>query len=128
MNTELHRPPGESIEGQRAEDDPVLRCSVVDADGEDLGKVETAWLDTATGAVEFIGVMTGWISPKVAAVPLAQAGLDLDDCVIRLPYTMDLIKEAPRFAQHGTLTEDGKAAIYRHFKAPGPRLRGVPRQ
>lgn len=127
MNTAIPRPPGESIEEPRAQYDPVLQCDVVDADGEHIGKVETAWLDTATGAVEFIGVMTGWLSPKVVAVPLARAGVDLDSRVIRVPYTMDHIKQAPRFAPHGTLSEDGKAAIYRHFKMPGPRF-GVPRQ
>jgi hypothetical protein len=124
MNADVPRAPGESIEGKRAQDDPVLECGVVDAAGADVGKVETAWLNTATGAVEFIGVVTAWLSLKVLAVPMAQAQFDIDNRVIRLPYTMDVIKRAPRFAQHGTLTEDGKAAIYSHFGTARPGVRG----
>jgi hypothetical protein len=116
----------ESIEGKRTQDDPVLQCGVVDADGEAIGTVETAWVDIATGAVEFIGVMAGWLSMKVLAVPINQADLDLDNRVIRLPYTVDVIKQAPRFALHGNLTEDQMAAIYRNFRSAQPAIRGKP--
>jgi hypothetical protein len=122
MDTQAPRHPVESIEGQRAESDPMLQSTVVDAGGEEIGTVDTAWLSTTTGDVEFIGIATGWVSLKVVAVPIAGADIDLANCVIRLPYTTDVIKEAPHFAQHGTLTEDQKADVYEHFRSAPPGL------
>jgi hypothetical protein len=90
---------------------------VVDTHGEDVGEVETAWLDTATGTVEFIGVMAHWLTSKVLPVPVARAEVHTDSRVIRLPYAVDDLKKGPRLAQHGTLTDDDKAAIYEHFSA-----------
>lgn len=126
MDADVLRYPGESLEGKRAQNDRVLQCSVVDSNGEEIGTVETAWVDTSTEAVEFIGVITSWLSLKVLAVPIARAEIDLDNRVIRLPYTLDLIKQAPRHAQHGTLTKEAKSAIYRHFRTAQSAFRGEP--
>jgi PRC-barrel domain len=106
----------ETVEQDQPQYNWLLQCDVIDAHGEDIGKVATAWLDMATGKVEFIGVMTHWLTLDVLAIPVVHGGLREDTRVIRLPYAMDVIKQAPRYASHGTLNDEEKATIYEHFR------------
>ena len=67
--------------------------------------------------VRFIGVMTHWLTLEVLPIPVVHGELREDIRVIRLPYAMDIIKQAPRHASHDALTDEEKAAIYEHFRA-----------
>jgi len=66
--------------------------------------------------VRFIGLMTRWLTLEVLPIPVVRGELREGIRVIRLTYAMDKINQAPRHAPHGTLTDEGKAAIDEHFR------------
>jgi hypothetical protein len=109
-------PLAETVEQDQPQYHWLMQCEAIDAYGENIGKVDTAWLDMATGKVEFIGVMTHWLTLQVLSVPVVHGELREDTRVIRLPYAMDIIRHAPRHVSHGTLNDEERAAIYEHFR------------
>jgi beta-1,2-mannobiose phosphorylase / 1,2-beta-oligomannan phosphorylase len=60
--------------------------------------------------VRFIGLMTRWLTLEVLPIPVVHGELREDIRVIRLPYAMDIIKQARRHASHDALTDEEKAA------------------
>jgi sporulation protein YlmC with PRC-barrel domain len=58
--------------------------TVVDRDGDKLGKVEDIYLDRQTDQPEWVAVKTGMIGSKLSFVPLAGAERSGDE--IRVPY------------------------------------------
>jgi sporulation protein YlmC with PRC-barrel domain len=117
VDTATQGPTAETVEQDQPQYEWLLQCEVIDVHGEEIGTVDTAWLDMATGKVEFIGVRPHWLTLEVLSIPVVHGDLRDDTRVIRLPYVLDIVKQAPRHKSHGTLTDEGKAAIYEHFRS-----------
>ena len=68
-------------------------ATMVDADGDKVGTIESIYVDDQSGEPEWALVNTGLFGTKSSFVPLAQA-TDAGDQV-QVPYDKQLIKEAP---------------------------------
>ena len=109
----------------------MIDYKVVDQNGDSIGTLHSLWSDPATGAVEFLGVKTGWIFGSNHVVPAEKAELDETENVVRLPYTQTFIKEAPSISAEAEISEEEEENIYRYYglneatDAPGNNQAGV---
>ncbi|MBB5937093.1 PRC and DUF2382 domain-containing protein [Streptomyces zagrosensis] len=97
---------------------------VVDPDGQKVGSVQQVYSDDITGVPEWITVRTGLFGMKETFVPLAGAQHSGGD--LRVPYSKDEIKDAPRIDAAGHLSPEEETELYRHYglKQPGRRTTG----
>jgi uncharacterized protein (TIGR02271 family) len=84
-----------------------------DRNGGKVGTVEDIYIDRDTNRPEWALVTTGLFGTKSTFVPLAQATTEGDD--IKVPYTMDHIKSAPKMDPDGELTQSEEAELYAHY-------------
>jgi hypothetical protein len=84
-----------------------------DEDGDKLGTIEEIYLDADTGSPEWALVHTGLFGSKRTFVPLRDPS-EADD-TLRVPFSKDMIKEAPRVDPNGQLTQSEEAELYRHY-------------
>jgi uncharacterized protein (TIGR02271 family) len=87
--------------------------TVVDNDGDKIGSVEEIFLDAETDRPEWLAVKTGLFGSKVSFVPVAEATEAGDD--IRVPYSKDQVKDAPKADVDRELSRDEEASLYRHY-------------
>jgi uncharacterized protein (TIGR02271 family) len=88
-------------------------ATLVDRDGEKIGKVEDIYLDRQTGQPEWVAVKTGLIGSKLSFVPLAQADRSGDE--IQVPYEKAQVKDAPSVEADGELSQDEESQLYQHY-------------
>ncbi|MFD1210663.1 DUF2382 domain-containing protein [Arthrobacter sp. GCM10027362] len=91
--------------------------NVIDPDGRKIGTLGELYLDDATEEPNWATVRTGLFGMSETFVPLDAATLDGDD--IRVPYTKDQVKDAPRVEPDGHLDEDEEDRLYRHYGLAG---------
>ena len=93
--------------------DRVLGSTAYDSTGEKVGSVDEVYLDDRTGRPTWVSINTGLFGMSTSFAPLADAILDGDD--LRLAYTKDQVKDAPRIDadQHLSLAQEGE--LYRHY-------------
>lgn len=89
-------------------------ASVYTDDGEKIGGVGEVYLDDETGAAEWVTVNTGWFGTSTSFVPLNDANIDADGNV-RVPYSKDKVKDAPRMAADGHLSPQDEEELYRYY-------------
>src|SRR5215212_2640466 len=77
--------------------------TLVDRDGDRVGRIDAIYLDDQTGEPEWALVTTGLFGTKASFVPLAQATQTDQD--VRVPYDKQLVKDAPRIDPDGQLSE-----------------------
>jgi uncharacterized protein (TIGR02271 family) len=87
--------------------------TLVDSNGDKIGKVADIYTDEATGQPEWIAVSTGMFGKNVSFVPLAGADASGDD--LRVPYTKDQVKDAPNATPDGQLSQDEESRLYSHY-------------
>jgi uncharacterized protein (TIGR02271 family) len=87
--------------------------TVVDSDGQKIGKVEDVYLDQETDQPEWVAVKTGLFGGGISFVPLARASTHGDD--VRVPYGKDHVNDAPHADADGQLSQDEEARLYRHY-------------
>jgi sporulation protein YlmC with PRC-barrel domain len=90
--------------------------SVLDEDGETIGKVEQVWVDNVNGQPEWATVSLGR-SKESRYVPLRAADIRDDDVVVA--YTKDQVESAPEF-RPGEATVQDEHRLYRHYNQPLP--------
>ncbi len=88
--------------------------TVVDQDGDKIGKVEEIYVDDATGQPEWLAIKTGMFGSKLTFAPLAGSESAGDD--LRLPYTKEHVKDAPNVDPDGHLEPAEEAELYRHYE------------
>jgi uncharacterized protein (TIGR02271 family) len=88
-------------------------ATMVDADGDKIGTVESIYLDDQTGEPEWALVNTGLFGTKSSFVPLAQASAHGDQ--VQVPYEKQLVKEAPRVDTDQHLSEAEEQELWRHY-------------
>jgi len=88
--------------------------TVVDDDGDKIGKVSQVFLDDQTGNPEWVTVTTGLFGAGESFIPLNQASVQGD--TIRVPYDKSTVKGAPRVDDsNGHLSETEEAELYRYY-------------
>jgi uncharacterized protein (TIGR02271 family) len=104
--------------------DALRRATVHATDGSKIGKVGEVYLDDATDRPEWVTVRTGLFGSSETFVPLA--GATSSDDELRVPYTKDQVKDAPRTDADGQLTPEEEERLYRHYglDASGPAATG----
>ncbi|WP_298584994.1 PRC and DUF2382 domain-containing protein [uncultured Kocuria sp.] len=92
----------------------LLSATAYGSDGDKIGKVEQVFLDDNTEEVTFVTVNTGLFGAKESFVPVDGAQQDGDRFV--LPYTKDVVKDAPNVDADQHLSPAEEEEIYRYYK------------
>jgi uncharacterized protein (TIGR02271 family) len=87
--------------------------TVVDRDGEKIGKLDEIYVDRQTDEPEWALVNTGLFGTKSSFVPLKGAAPAGDD--VRVAYAKDQVKEAPSIDPDGELSQQEEEGLYRHY-------------
>src|SRR5829696_6233739 len=93
--------------------------SVVDRDGEDVGRLGALYLDEEDHPA-FAGVQTGLFRKRESMVPLAGARPLGDE--IQVPYTTEQIRSAPNVDVEVALTEEEQDRLADHYGEPSQIL------
>jgi uncharacterized protein (TIGR02271 family) len=91
---------------------------VIDRDEEVIGKLNSLWTDDA-GDPAFLGVKTGWILGKTHVVPAEAAEVDRRRERIRLPFSVQAVKDAPTFDPDCELSDADEQRIRQYFSSFG---------
>jgi uncharacterized protein (TIGR02271 family) len=87
--------------------------SVVSSDGGKIGKIEDIYLDRETDQPEWVLVNTGLFGARSTFVPFSAATTRGNDIVV--PYSKDVVKDAPNIDADGELSEQEEAELYRYY-------------
>ncbi|MBW8485002.1 PRC and DUF2382 domain-containing protein [Actinomadura sp. PM05-2] len=90
-----------------------MDLEVTGKDGTKLGTVKQVYLNDASGAPEWITVVTGWFGQRESFVPLA--GVDRKGDVLQVSYDKDKIKGAPSIDADQHLDRQEVAELYRYY-------------
>src|SRR3712207_3705952 len=93
--------------------DRIEGSTAYDAAGDKVGRVGQLYLDDQSGRPSWITVSTGFFGTAETFVPLEGAAFDGDD--LRLAYSKDTIKNAPRFDTDEHLDQAEEAELYRYY-------------
>lgn len=91
----------------------IMGRTMVGQDGDRIGKVGQVFLDDETGKPEWATVSTGLFGTRESFVPLAQA--QLGDDSLQVPYTQDVVKDAPSVDADASLSQEEEAALYSYY-------------
>jgi sporulation protein YlmC with PRC-barrel domain len=87
--------------------------TVVDRDGEKIGKLDDLYLDEETSRPEWAGISTGVFGRRQSLVPLRDAQLVDED--VQVPFEQEQVKDAPKVEPEETLSQEEEASLYRHY-------------
>lgn len=93
--------------------DTLHGATVVDNDGDKIGSLDEIYLDEDTGQPEWAAVRTGLFGTGLSFVPLANAERDDDD--LRVPFSKETVKDAPRIDADGQLSQAEEAELYAYY-------------
>src|SRR4051794_20762999 len=87
--------------------------TLVDRDGDKIGKIEDIYLDRSSGEPEWVAVKTGLFGSNVSFVPIHGASPTGDD--VRVSHEKDLVKDAPNVNADGELSPEEERRLYQHY-------------
>jgi uncharacterized protein (TIGR02271 family) len=87
--------------------------TLVDRDGDKIGKIEDVYLDRNSGEPEWVAVKTGMFGSNVSFVPIRDASAEGDD--VRVQHEKDLVKDAPNVEADGQLSPEEERRLYQHY-------------
>lgn len=90
--------------------------TVVNSDGDKIGKVDGVFLDDETAKPEWVAIKTGFFGSNVSLVPLAaaeEAGEDL-----RVPYNKQKVKDAPHHDPDQALSQSAEVELFEYYGVP----------
>jgi uncharacterized protein (TIGR02271 family) len=87
--------------------------TLVDSDGDKIGKIEDVYLDRRSGEPEWVAVKTGLFGSNVSFVPIHDASNVGDD--LRVAYAKDQVKDAPNIDPDGELSPEEERRLYSHY-------------
>src|SRR3954451_11018171 len=87
--------------------------TLVDRDGDKIGKIEDIYLDRSSGEPEWVAVKTGLFGSNVSFVPIHDAETAGDD--LRVAYEKDQVKDAPNVDPDGELSPEEERRLYKHY-------------
>jgi hypothetical protein len=89
--------------------------TLVDRDGEKIGKLEDVYVDVETDLPQFATVKEGLIGRHLTFVPLGGIKVGPDD--LQVMVTKQQVQDAPNIEQHGEeLSQADESALYHHFE------------
>ena len=89
--------------------------TLVDRDGERIGKLEDVYVDVETDEPMFATVKEGLIGRHLTFVPLA--GLTFGPDALQMAVTSEQVKSAPNIELHGDeLSRADESALYHHYE------------
>jgi len=88
-------------------------ANVLDNSGNKIGSVGQLYLDDRTENPSWVTVKTGLFGMSETFVPLTEASYDGGD--LRVPYTKDEVKDAPRVDPGSHLSPEEEDRLYRHY-------------
>src|SRR4051795_8667594 len=88
-------------------------CTVVDRNGDKIGKLDEIYLDQQTGRPEWALVNTGLFGSRSSFVPLIGGSRPNDDGVVG--WDKAQVKDAPTIDADGALSQAEEAQLYRHY-------------
>ncbi|MCG2620843.1 YsnF/AvaK domain-containing protein [Arthrobacter sp. I2-34] len=94
-------------------------ANVVDSEGNKIGSLGQLYLDDQTDIPNWATVKTGLFGMSETFFPLNDAMTDGDD--VRVPYSKDQIKDAPRVDPDDHLSEADEDRLYQHYGLAGAR-------
>jgi uncharacterized protein (TIGR02271 family) len=92
--------------------------TLVDADGDKVGKIGDIYVDGDTGQPEWALVDTGLFGTRSTFVPIAQARAEGDS--VQVSYAKAQIKDAPSVEPDGELSDTEEGELYRHYGLAEP--------
>jgi uncharacterized protein (TIGR02271 family) len=92
--------------------------NVVDQDGNKVGSAGQVYVDDHTGEPSWVTVKTGLFGTSESFAPLQGASMDGDD--VRIAYTKDQVKDAPKVDPDQNLSEAEEEELYRHYSLSRP--------
>ena len=99
--------------------DRYLDFTVLDREGDKVGTVDAFWQD-GTGQPAYVAVRTGWLGlGKAHVVPAHGADVSEATRKIRLPYTSDMIKNAPSFDSQEEIDDSAELRIGDYYRQHG---------
>ena len=87
--------------------------TLIDRDGEKIGKVGEIYLDQETDQPEWAVVHTGLFGSTSSFVPLKGAAPSGES--VRVAYAKGEVKDAPKVDPDGGLSQQEEAELYRHY-------------
>ncbi|MGM0928492.1 MAG: DUF2382 domain-containing protein [Actinomycetota bacterium] len=88
-------------------------ANVIDSEGNKIGSLGELYLDDRTDEPSWATVKTGMFGMSESFIPLDNATTEGGD--LRVPYTKDQIKDAPRVDPEGHLEAAEEDRLYRHY-------------
>lgn len=106
----------ERLNGRNYNSNPerLIDYAVQDERSEAVGKVHNVWTDES-GEPAYLGVKTGWLFGKNHVVPVHTAKVNDIRRVIQLPFSEDLIKDAPSFDPDAELNASDIQTIAQYY-------------
>jgi uncharacterized protein (TIGR02271 family) len=87
--------------------------TMVDRDGDKIGKIDDIYEDRQSGRPEWALVNTGLFGSKKTFVPLREVQPDGDD--VRVPLEKARVKDAPGIEADGELSERDERELFAHY-------------
>jgi len=87
--------------------------TIVDPDGDPIGRLEDVYIDAETGLPEWGLVSVGLFRLKRTFVPLTDAHADHDE--VQVPFDRSRVRRAPGSEPDGELSRADEAKLYRHY-------------
>lgn len=97
--------------------DDLAGRTLIGADGEKLGRIDTLYADREDGSPTFVTVHTGLFGARTSFVPLADAQVAGSD--VTVPYAKDQVKSAPSIDPDGELAPAEEQQLYAHYGLVG---------
>jgi sporulation protein YlmC with PRC-barrel domain len=89
--------------------------TLVDCDGEKIGKLQDVYVDVETDLPQFATVKEGMIGRHLTFVPLGAVKVGPDE--LEVAVTKQQVQDAPNIAMHGDeLSQADESALYHHFE------------
>ena len=89
--------------------------TLIDRDGEKIGKLQDVYVDVETDEPQFATVKEGFIGRHLTFVPLGGIQIGPDD--LQVQVTKERVRTAPDIEQHGEeLSQADESTLYHHFE------------
>lgn len=93
----------------------LIGGNVTDTDGHKIGTVGQIYVDPDTGRPNWATVVTGLFGTSESFVPLDRADTTADG-ELRIPYSKDEVKDAPRVDTDTDLTDAEEDQLYEYYQ------------
>jgi len=96
-----------------------LDFTVVDPDDNKVGSIDAIWEDH-TGQPAYLGVKTGWLGlGRTHVIPVHSADVSETTRKVRLPFSVEVVKNAPAFDEQSEINDAGEREIEAYYRQHG---------